>query len=495
MDEKREAAARLPVPVLVAAFAAMVVLFHVPAGSAVSAVCAFLAPTLYLYAFHRCSTRRQWIITWLVFAAGLTMMNLFYSPSVFLDIAIFFLSAAYISIAFMLDSHFRGDGSRFRTTLIFPAAWVSLFHISTAIKMGFQFRFNSFATAMRALIQVESIIGSAGVLFLIIWTASVIVYIVENKKAASKAGIAAWALVMAGCAIFGAVRLQSGETDVPTVKAAYSTGPFVGDFINYQELDLESYTASIEKTVADAADKGAEVILFPEETIFIPEEREAEFISFVSSLAKKHSINIICGEEVCFNLGTDDEMRDNRLSWYSPEGSCLFRYTKHSLVPIVETGTYIKGTGELPALEIPFKAGSEKVSAAICYDCDFSGYIASNPADTQLLFAPSWDWAHVSDYHGEAAREIAIENGVTMLKVTYDGISYLFSPLGETLSSSSTGEEGFEKVHLVDMPIEGRVTLFARYGQYYGQVFACLTAVIMILLEIKKRKTERGNKV
>ena len=110
-------------------FAALGCIYFVPAGGFVSLVCAFAAPALFLYAFRQCADRKQCLAVFAFFAAGLIVMYLHYSGSILLDIVCFLVSAAYISIAFFLDRRFCGTDGCFSSTLVFPAVWVSLFHI------------------------------------------------------------------------------------------------------------------------------------------------------------------------------------------------------------------------------------------------------------------------------------------------------------------------------------------------------------------------------
>lgn len=460
---------------LAAGFLTMALLYPLPAGSVAAAFAAFLSPLCFLYAVRHASNKVQLFIAGAVFAFALTVMNLGYCYSFWLDCGVFLPSGAFIFAAFLIDRFHRPKERRFVTTLVFPLMWLTLFGLSQLIYLGFQFRLDAYATGFRALTGSAALIGSAGVLFLLLWTDSVAVYLIETKKSCSRVGVACFAVILAGLTAFGAVRNAREPAAEKSVRVAYTTGPYVGDYINFAELDYDVYADYAARKVAEAAESGAELVMFNEEAFLIPADRSDDFCMLLGGLAREYGIHILSGEEVR-NTAIPNGKTVNRIRWFDRDGKLLFSYTKHSLVPVVESLSCAEGARELPALTVPFRAGDVKVAAFICYDSNFSAYVATIPPDTQLLLAPSWDWDSVTDYHGEVARLLAIENGVTLIKDTYDGASFVFSPTGKALAVTSTGRDGFETVHTVDVPVWERVTPAGRFGHLLGTVFGFLSS-------------------
>lgn len=469
---------------LIAGFLTMAALHFLTAGSILAAVCALIAPALLLYGTRQSEKRWQVFVSFFVFAASLLMMNLGYCPYVWLDVVIFSVSAIWMFPAFLADRKHKSGTRPFVTTLVFPLCWLSLYLLSTLIRLGFQYRLEAFIACFSPFAQIVSVIGTPGLLFFMLWSASVAVYVAEERKRCNIAGIVIWAAMLLACLICGVVRVNSSGPSEKTVRVCYTTTPYNGDFINYTDMPYDAYLTSARQAADEAVRENAEILVFNEEAFCIDDTDEAFLLEQMCALAKESGLHILYCEEIDDTDGSEDGKGFNSLKWITPGGEVLFRYDKHCLIPIVESFSYVRGESSLPSATVSFRAGDIKIAALICFDTNFSLYVSSIPADTQLLVAPSWDWDPVSDYHGEVARLVAIENGVSLIKDTYDGISYVFSPTGETIYTSSTDSDGFAKVHTVDVPVWNRSTVWGsllyRLSAQIGTAFETLESTTKI---------------
>ena len=112
--------------------------------------------------------------------------------------------------------------------------------------------------------------------------------------------------------------------------------------------------------------------------------------------------------------------------------------------------------------------------------------------NTDILFAPSWDWSSVAVAHTKSAEFRAVENGYALVKPTYDGLSAVVDRYGRELYLSGIIESGYDSVRCVDVPIAGKQTFYGRYGNLIDLTFACF-GLIMVLLGIIFRSKRRSD--
>ena len=77
----------------------------------------------------------------------------------------------------------------------------------------------------------------------------------------------------------------------------------------------------------------------------------------------------------------------------------------------------------------------------------------------------------------KAARLRAIENGYSLVRVDYWGVSGAFDPFGRVLAMQDT-TPGKPYVMLVDVPVKGVATLYAVAGDWFG--WLCAAAALAL---------------
>lgn len=383
----------------------------------------------------------------------------------------------------------------FLYTLIFPTSVVMMEFVATPLRlsplMNIAYRF-FYCTP---IIQCASLIGAAGLSFIITWFIASTVTMITRKFATRYivATVLSATLLLVAI-IYGAVRLNNTTESSKYIKAAWATGPemFMEDG-EWQFLPYEQYLDTFMETSGEAAERGAELLIYSEEAFTIEADMREEFLDVVSDRAKELGLAMLVGVDA-----EVDEGRQNVIYYYDENGEQKGYYVKRMVIPIVETG-YNRGDGEILQCEETFECGVTKVAAAICYDGNFGLYARRMDDDAEVYLYPSWDWSAIENMHTMIAGYRAVENGVTLVKSTTHGRSVMYDKYGRILFETHT-DDGFGKVYNVDIPCDNTETFYERNGLIIDVVFVVCAVILITLASIgviiagNKRENESEKK-
>lgn len=443
----------------------------------------------------RCSKSfGQFAVSVLAFTIGMIIRFFSFFGNLLITIPAFIVSSLYISIAYFVDWKYQkrraknNFGYGFLATLMFPVAWMSLYAITYFVKFGLQFRLSFFLFDSKILVQCMSLIGGCGLDFIVLWTTSVIVHSIfcdpDRKVCKQNANVfllmvLTWAIILT----FGVVRLVIGfdEEKSPTVKVAYGTGLYSGDFINFIPSEYDSNFEAFESLVRQAHAGGASVLATNEEAYLVSDVQFPSFLEIARQRARQYKMHMLLAFDIY-----DAELRDegksrNKIVWIDDKGQVICNYDKMSLIPFIETAEYESEPSELPNFTTTIDGHTVKVACAICYDSNFSNYLSKMDDDTDILILPAWDWQGITEMHYRVAGGVGIENGVAVLKPTYDGISYCGDLYGNVIKVNDTNETGYVNAQFVDLPIRGKKTLFGIIGPYLQWVCPFLFLILLFI--------------
>ncbi|MDO4458870.1 MAG: diguanylate cyclase [Clostridia bacterium] len=347
---------------------------------------------------------------------------------------------------------------------------------------------------MNILMQSERLIGSYGLSFVILWIVSLTYYTVATKK--GRYLILTFALYFA-LLLPGIHYFTPNVSYSDTLQVAYTTGQYVGDFLNFSEISYEKSEKSLEKSIVAAASENAEMLVFNEESFELDDTEEAAFTEKCSELAQKYDIAVLVGLDV---TDTDNSGKsENKLVFIDNKGVVQGSYSKYRLIPIIESG-YEPGDGKIPSHELDINGKHVKISYAICYDSNFPSYINNMDNDTDILFLPSWDWSAVTELHSKLVAAISGENHVAVLKPTYDGLTIATDPDGRIFHTSTTDETGYEHMEVVEMPIKSSAVLSCReealppfdYAIISTELFSVLISLILFGINVYVNREKTG---
>ena len=404
----------------------------------------------FLYLCIRFRSKRQMLISGGVFVAAYLLKYLYSIGFEWLYVPLFlFMGMIQFGIFFAYSMLTRRSKNLF-STLTFPLLWMAVYLLATMMRIPSMIRVDMMFTDMNTLLQAEHVLGSLGLSFILLWIFALLIYAVENKVICP---MAIASLLFIAVMTIGIVYLCPNLTEQKCVRVALSTGPYVGDYIDFTSLSEDRYLDSMHSCVAEAAEQGAEIIVFNEETYEIDDADEAGFCEECSLAARENNIHMLVGLDLRDTDGSEGGKSINKVIWIDKKGDVLGSYVKAKTIPLLESD-YIQGDGEIPSHEIKVDDGKIKVSYVICYDSNFPFYVNKIDDDTDILFLPSWDWAAVTEQHSMLCHTLAVENRVSIVKPTYDGISIAVRPDGTVIDRFDTNEFGYEQVKVVDIPLE-----------------------------------------
>jgi apolipoprotein N-acyltransferase len=123
----------------------------------------------------------------------------------------------------------------------------------------------------------------------------------------------------------------------------------------------------------------------------------------------------------------------------------------------------------------------------ICYDAEFPGFVRqAGKADADIMLVPAQDWAEITPIHGRMPLLGAIENGYSLIRNGYHGVSIAVDYHGNLLSQLDNFTTD-ERVMLADLPTEGTQTVYALVGDLFAWL-CVLGSVGLIVLAARNRK-------
>lgn len=419
----------------------------IPWGGGVST---FLWFWVYLELTSRFRRRRQLVLTGLVFVLGYNLQFAGAMGTVWINLVLFSLFGLLLYAAFCVSAGLMIRWQNLPGTLIFPAVWLLEYFLATGLRFPALVRVDMMFTDMPILMRSEAILGSAGLSFLLLWMISLLRLATARHRLRY---VTLAVFVYLGLLLPGVTHLFPNRYWSESLRVAYTTGPFGGDFLDYEAPSYEVCEESLENSVKEAAAQQAEILVFNEEAFEMDDSREGAFIAKCGALAREHGLALLVGLDIKDTDGSENGKAINKLVFVGPDGQPLGSYQKYRLLPILEA-EYEAGDGQIPYHTLELGGKQVRISYLICYDSNFPSYVNKMEKDTDILFLPSWDWSAVTELHARLCCTLASENHISVLKPTYDGRTIAVNPDGEIFHSTSTVADGYETVHVVEMPIK-----------------------------------------
>lgn len=438
-------------------------LFLFSHGSVTIPICSWFA-FIFLIRFHRTNSRpRLGIVTlWLGMSACLAFM---YDGLLLAQGLLFYAACLLVGVIwvlpFILDWLLYRRLNAFASTFLWPLMMVTInFFLASYLPSlaHSQIEFLS-------LIQIVSITGMGGLVFLIYWFAGISNRIWESGFE--------WTLARRNGGVFFGVLLFTlvyGDTRLAFANSQPDTLPVA--MINLQRnrlRSLDNFEPKIVRELFAASKKAvladAKVIAWSEANADIPLSYEDDLVDLGKEFAKENQVFLFMSFRSFPTMGTNE----NKTIGIAPGGDIVVDYLKSNPVPILEAGTK-KGDGEVATANI----GGIRTGHVICYDMDFPSFIQqAGRRGVDILFAPASDWREVRFFHAASARFRAIENGCSLVRPTIQGLSIATDPYGRMLAYHDYFSNK-SRLSLVGVPSRGVRTIYAMCGDLFSIICSVL---------------------
>lgn len=364
----------------------------------------------------------------------------------------------------------------FASTLLWPLAMVIINYFLASYRISLAHSQIEYLS----LIQIVSLTGMGGLVFLIYWFAAMLNRILESEfdwSLAKREGgifLSALALVL----VYGETRLALANSQEETLQVA---------MINLQRNRLDSLDNFEPEIVRDlfgvsqkAVDANAKVIAWSEANADIPLDYEDELVERGKEFAKENEVYIF----MSFRSWPTLSLNENKTIGVSPDGEIVVDYVKSKVVPVIEAATK-PGDGEVATTNID----DVRTGHVICYDMDFPTFIQqTGKRDVDILFAPSSDWQEIRFFHAASARFRAVENGCSLVRPAVQGLSIVTDPYGRMLAYHDY-YSNTPRLTIVGVPSRGARTIYAMCGDLFSIICSVLFVGLIGLAYLKEGAT------
>ncbi len=317
------------------------------------------------------------------------------------------------------------------------------------------------------LLQVSSLVGMAGVSFIVNWMAA-------SLEVASQSRV--WRPLAVALAVtlavisWGTLRLGLAALGETVRVAAVGTDSTVGGF-PYPSVDaMEVVNQALFARTAAAATAGAKLVSWTEAATLVLAENEPAFIERLRASARSAHIELVAAYIV-----PDDATRTyiNKFVWVRPDGGIDHTYRKHHPVP-GEPAT----ADTTPQQAVDTLAG--RAAGSICYDFDFPALaLEQAQLGIDLAVVPSSDWLGIDPIHAQMASLRAIEGGFSLLRSTRMGLTAAFDPYGRSRAWESSFDAK-DRIVIAALPRLGIKTLYTAIGDVF--VWLCAAFIVGLLV-------------
>jgi len=308
------------------------------------------------------------------------------------------------------------------------------------------------------LLQLASVLGMAGVGFLVHWVAawleSALSSALDGGPAPWRHGIAVGAALSAAVT-FGSLRLAEPlPADSVRVAAIGTTATFTG-FPVPSRAERDRIVDTLLADTRRAAEGGARIAVWTEASAVVePGAEEDALVARGLETARRLGIEIVMAYIVPRSV--QPPSFENKYAWASPAG-LRQAYEKHHPAPGEPA---IVGTGPLSAVEVPWG----RAGGALCYDYDHPALAREHARlGVGLVALPSSDWRGIDPIHTQMAAVRAIEGGFSLLRSTRSGLSGAIDARGRFRAWQSSFDPG-DRVVLADLPAVAVPTAYAAAG-------------------------------
>lgn len=408
-------------------------------------------------------------------------------------------------LPYIAYSRLSRSSDRFATTILFPSAMVLgeyIIYLINPILAGLSDVYTQYQNL--PLMNLSSLFGVYGIIFIMYWTAAVAVWLVNRRKTvavAAKQGIIVYSAVMAAVFLYGTAMLNLPLSDGSTVRIASITVPvkellendddvsavFYGDSFTDENMaaareKLSSVHDELFRKTVEEAGASAKIIFWSELNGAVMRDDETQLIARATEAAKEYNIYLVIS---LLTKTPYEKYKDNKAIMLSPEGKAVTEFVKTIRSP---GELCIEGTGKMDS----FASEYGRLTSFICSDMASSAMISQAGRDNvDIIIVPASDWREMSPIAIKTAIVRGIENGCSVVRQTNMGISVAADYRGKILAETNyyTSER---KSMVSEVPTRGRFTLYPHIGDVLPWCCAAYLVLFLIFLICKYRKSKHN---
>ena len=359
------------------------------------------------------------------------------------------------------------------TVFVYPVLWVTADTLLAAFLPDGNWGSLAYSQSDQLpILQLASIFGTAGILFLISLVPSALAIAMACGRSLRLGSIAyaLTAILLVASFAYGNLRLQSPISGVQTKFGIVSIDDPIGPWSSqsYMSNILQRYGQLVQTVAA----QGAQIVVLPEKIAVITPPNAPQMQEQFTVLARQSHIWLEVG------IGIDDGKAPLNYEWlFAPDGALVSSYLKHHMAPPERRSHYAVGTDYNL-----YSIGNQPYGLAICKDMHFASLgLAYGQRNASVMLVPAWDFDYLDDWL-EARTTIfrGVENGYTIVRASREGMLTVSDPFGRVLAerrSDSMPGATLIATAAIANPIS---TFYTRIGYLFG--WLCVVAAVLLLL-------------
>jgi apolipoprotein N-acyltransferase len=359
------------------------------------------------------------------------------------------------------------------TVFVYPVLWTAVDTLLAAFSPDGNWGSLAYSQGDKlAVIQLASLFGTAGVLFLLTLVPSAIALAIALGSSLRRArlGYSITTALLLASLLFGFIRLRQPVTGTPTTFGILSIDDPIGLRASaaYAGDIFEKYDSRI----AALADLGAQIMVLPEKVAMLTPAAALDQQHHFSTVARQNQVWIEVG------VGIDDGRTPTNWAWlFAPDGSLAATYQKHFMAPPERRDRYASGSSFTV-----YPIRGHLYGLAVCKDMHFASLgRAYGLRGASAMLVPAWDFAYLDGWLEERTTAFrGIENGYSIVRASREGLLSASDPYGRVLDETTSGVMPGRSL-LVRVTIAAPVrTLYTRIGNLFG--WLCVLAALVFLL-------------
>jgi apolipoprotein N-acyltransferase len=447
----------------------------------------------------------------------------YYQPLACVIVAVIF--ACYFALFFPALKSAEILAPRF-APLIQCALWVGFEYLRTLGFLGYSYGISGYALWEAVpLIKIADITGVWGLSALIILPQSCLAAFITHKTA-RKGGVRAffssslvplfagfWAFLFIAALFYGVFSPAGGGSRTLRIALLQpNSDPWKSGIAEYRK-ELGALTRLSEAALRETPPP--ELIVWPE-TAFVPSfyYHGRYRVDPDSTALVREAERFLAGKDIPFVVGNNEGRRERgedgkeRVAQYNAalvfdRGEVSGRYYKMKLVPFTEyfpyrhifpafydfleaSGSHFWEPGTEPVI---LEAAGVRFAAPICFEDSFGSVTREFAARGAELFVnlsnDSWAHSRSAQYQHLAISVFrAVETGRAVVRSTATGQTCAIAPSGAILAMAAPF---IETTLSVEVPLEARVTLYTRFGDWLPRALLAAAALLLALSALFER--------
>ncbi|WP_078963364.1 nitrilase-related carbon-nitrogen hydrolase [Streptomyces durhamensis] len=216
------------------------------------------------------------------------------------------------------------------------------------------------------------------------------------------------------------------------------------------------------------ANRGAKIVVWPEEGVRTQESQE--FAAIAAARAEARSSHVYLEIGVRVHSTTAPAYGRNEALLIDPCGTVLRTYQK--VHPIPGSERFTPGDGPVPVVRTPYG----RLANVICYDADFPALMRTR---ADIMLVPAHDWKEYGGAHTGKAALAAVEGGYALFRQDAEGVSAAYDAQGQLLATGDYFTTG-RQTTVANVPVRGVTTVYDRIGDAFA--WLCLAALAALTL-------------